>query len=164
MSWTVLAEAAEAIRTAAAARDPRAAGLPVAAIGWATVEHERAIRELDALLGAPRDAGPGAAPDAAAGPGAWAPIGRDPALGAQAWLRDPGGAAGDPSLVVLEPDTEGRLAASLARFGEGVAVAYLGAGRPPGGTLVRGGPAWGPHAVVLGEPADDPGFFDPGER
>jgi hypothetical protein len=53
--------------------------------------------------------------------------------------------------VVLEPDTEGRLAASLARFGEGVAVIYLGDGPPGPGTLVRGGLPWGPHVILLGQ-------------
>jgi hypothetical protein len=159
MSWTVLLEAAEAIRATAAARDPRVAGLPVAAIGWATVEHERAMGELDPVL---LEAGRG---------GAWTPIERDPALGAQRWQRGVGTAGaerGRPALVVLEPDTEGRLAASLARFGEGVAVVYLGAGspRPAGalaGALVGGGPAWGPHAVVLGQP-EGPGPFDASAR
>jgi hypothetical protein len=161
MSWAILLEAADAVRAAAAARDARAAGLPLAGIGWATVEHERAIRELDALLAADR------APGVDGGPGPphrpWTAIGRDSVLGAQGWVRDPGAEGERPALVVLEPDTEGRLAASLARFGEGVAVAYLGDGPPGPGALARGGAAWGPHAVLLGR-LDPPGPLDPGER
>jgi hypothetical protein len=134
MSWAMLLEAAEAIRAAAVARDGRVESLPIAGVGWATVDHERAERELDALLGAI---------------GPWAPVERDPVLGARGRLRAAEGSEEQPFLVVLEPDTEGRLAASLARFGEGVAVVYLGGGGPGPGTLVRGGPAWGPHAIVL---------------
>jgi hypothetical protein len=83
---------------------------------------------------------------------------------------------------VLEPDTEGRLAAALARSGEGVAAIYLapkprdtaaagGAspterpqridptrlGHPaPGplgsGRLLLARPTWGPHVIVLDRP------------
>lgn len=134
MSWAVLLEAAEAIRSAAAELDGRVARLPIAGIGWATVDHERAEREFDELLGS-------------AGP--WQPVERDAGLGAQGWWRAGAGGGAEPVLVVLEPDTEGRLAASLVRFGEGVAVVYLGAGRPRPGTLARGAPAWGPHAILL---------------
>ena len=134
MSWAVLLEAAAAARSAAAGLDGRLATLPIAGVGWATVEHERAERELDELLGSA---------------GEWIPAERDPALGARAWWREDPLKGEGPLLVVLEPETEGRLAASLARFGEGVAVVYLGSGRRGPGTLVRGGPAWGPHAVVL---------------
>ena len=145
MSWAVLLEAAEAVRADVANREPEVAGLRLAAIGWATVEHARAERELDELLAPEEPATAGGAQGAS-----WAALPRDTSLGARAWLRlrsDPGKA---PALVVLEPDTEGRLAASLARFGEGVAVIYLGDGRPGPGTLVRGGAPWGPHAIVLG--------------
>jgi len=54
-------------------------------------------------------------------------------------------AAASPLLVVLEPDTEGRLAASLARHGEGVAAIYVTT--RPGAVLVAGAfgiPAGGP--------------------
>jgi hypothetical protein len=142
MSWAELLKVAEAIRAAAASLDGRAARLPIAGVGWTTVDHERAEEELDGLLGA-------------AGP--WVALERDAALGARGWWRAAVREGQPPFLVVLEPDTEGRLAASLARFGEGVAVVYLGSGGPPAGppsgpgpgTLVRGGPAWGPHAVIL---------------
>ena len=73
------------------------------AVGWATVELERAVRELGPLLR----------------PGSQfhdAPSSR--VLGARCMV----GAArgpGAPVVVLLEPDTEGRLAGALARFGEG---------------------------------------------
>ena len=77
-----------------------------------------------------------------------------------------------PSLVLLEPNTEGRLAASLARYGQEPVVSYLtvhvanddvvalaaAAGitlskTAPGplgtGRLVLGGPAWGPHLILV---------------
>jgi len=69
-------------------------------VGWSTVESERAARELglDAL-----DAPP------------------DVALGASCRLADgPDGLV----LVLLEPVTEGRLARSLARLGEGPVVTW----------------------------------------
>ena len=143
-----LLAAAARIRATVAEADRSVAALPIAAIGWATVEHERAMGQLDeALAGAP--GAPGATGVDAE---RWRPMPRDAALGASAQVRGLG--AGIPALVVLEPDSEGRLAASLARFGEGVAVVYLGtlaAGGFGGGRLVRGGPAWGPHVVVLGD-------------
>jgi hypothetical protein len=140
-----LAAAAEAIRAAAAERDPWLADLPVAGVGWATVELDRAAAELS----------PG---------GAFTAVGRDANLGAfarRASLHRPG-----PTLVLLEPATEGLLAAALARFGEGVRIVYLGAldradvddtprlGPPRPGPLgparlVIGRPPWGPHALVL---------------
>ena len=77
-----------------------------------------------------------------------------------------------PAIVLLEPDTEGRLAATLARFGEGVGAIYVAprAGDPPGrvdpvrvgrpspgplgsGRTVLARPAWGPHVIVLDRPA-----------
>ena len=141
-----LLAAAEVARDAAAGRDPWLSEQPVAGIGWATVEFERAAREL-------------------------APIGRfeathrDATLGA-ASLRSPQGDRPGPVTVLLEPDTEGLLAASLAKFGEGVRVVYLGPldradvddtpnlgpSRPgPLGParLVIGRPRWGPHVLVL---------------
>lgn len=127
-----LLAAAEAIRTAAAKIDPVLASLPIAAIGWATVDHERAMAELDSALAAENDA--------------WVALERDAALGASARSRGLGDEGA--MLVVLEPDTEGPLAASLARFGEGVAVIYLGDGPVGSGRLLRGGPVWGPHVVV----------------
>ena len=124
----------------------RALGDPAQVNGWATVELDRAERELAA--GAVVET----APD-------------DVVLGARCRLvRRPGG-----DLVLLEPATEGPLAASLARLGEGVAVHYLvtdedashtlralglamssaGAGPLGPGRLLRGGPRWGPHIVIV---------------
>lgn len=107
MSLEVLVEAAERIRADAAADHLRLAELPIAAIGWATVDHERAMRELDTLF---------AGDDAEVAPGTWTPFERDPALGAAAWVREVAGSTDAPQLVVLEPDTEGPLAASLVRL------------------------------------------------
>jgi hypothetical protein len=121
--------------------------------GWATVELDRAEVEVPAAL---RDLGTPAVevrPD-------------DTLLGARCrLLRFPG----DRDTLLLEPSTEGRLAASLARFGEGSLVLYLtgdqaaadrarAAGfvlsRAAAGPLgdervVVGGPAWGPHLVLV---------------
>jgi hypothetical protein len=129
---------------------------PIAGI-WATVELERALRE--------RGHGADEAAEAVA----------DPLLGARVVViagADPG-AADAPALALAEPTTEGRLAASLARNGEGPAGRYLAlpdgesveayrsrahaAGIAisrvePGpfgpSVLLLGGPAAGPHVVV----------------
>ena len=142
MSWAELVAAAEAVRVDAVAREPRLRAAPLAAIGWATVDHERAQQELDDLLaarcgrararalGGNRSRSRARRLRLAARP---RPPSRDAARGAVA--------------VLLEPDTEGRVAAFLARFGEGVGVVYLGSGPGQAGELVRGGPAWGPHVV-----------------
>ena len=73
------------------------------------------------------------------------------------------------TIALLEPFTEGRLAAALARFGEGHVVDYVAAGRNvvaaasaagvvvslaargPFGRqrLVLGGPRWGPFVVIV---------------
>ena len=146
--------------------DDGGAGLRIVGIGWATVELDRAAAELGASLDVPA--------------GAWTPADRDQLLGAATALGPrltPDAHA--PRLVLLEPDSEGRLAASLARYGEGVAAVYAMATRaaraapvvpvpraagdsPPGAArsviapgplgparLVLGGPIWGPHVVVL---------------
>ena len=81
------------------------------AIGWATVEMDRAVGELTVALGLGVDQ-------------PFRPAPRSDALGTScrvaAAVLPHGG-----SLVVLEPDTEGRLAGSLARFGEGLVAAWL---------------------------------------
>lgn len=80
------------------------------ALGWATVELERAAMEVGAELRIPAERFVGAA--------------ATPALGARCRVARgvlPGGA----SLVLLEPATEGRLAATLARSGEGPAAVWL---------------------------------------
>jgi hypothetical protein len=67
----------------------------------------------------------------------------------------------DVPVVFLEPTTEGRLAASLARFGPSAVALYVGTGGPlpasPGAAtdgpfgrcgLLGGTPIWGPHLIV----------------
>jgi hypothetical protein len=166
------------IRRAAAERDPWVAGLRLAGVGWGTVELERAAEELSNAFASARLP----APD-------WAPAARDAHLGATAWVGATGwfGAEGAPrgleapempAIVLLEPDTEGRLAATLARFDEGVAAIYLEApaastsataaspyafdaarvgAAAPGplgpGRMVLARPAWGPHVIVVAAPA-----------
>jgi hypothetical protein len=97
-------------------------------------------------------------------------------LGGRSLIVRPYG-AGEP-LVLLEPSTEGLLAATLARHGEGPAVTYLVAAEDPStrlreaglgisapagsplgrGRLILGGDRWGPHVVAVwrdaaGEPS-----------
>jgi hypothetical protein len=82
----------------------------VIAVGWATVELDRAGDELAGALGT--------------APSSFAPAAGSEALGAHARIA-PGALDGRAALVLLEPSTEGRLAARLARHGEGpVAVWY----------------------------------------
>ena len=122
------------------------------ALGWATVELDRAARELGRRV-------PGSGP--------FEPAPEDELLGARCLvgpLFDLGG-GGLPSrhvrLVLLEPSTEGRLAATLARHGEGPAAAWLDRDRPPRMAVSRpalgpfgrerlllGGPLHGPHLLV----------------
>lgn len=123
------------------------------AVGWATVDLERAATEL-----APR--GTSAEPGLA-----------DELLGAAVWhVRGGTGAAtapAGPSLVLLEPIAEGRLAAALARRDEGPAVLYvapIGRGlRASLGLLAEdgirtrdGGGPFGPEGLVLGGTAAGP--------
>jgi len=120
---------ADAAARLAAVTGGEALGLPVVALGWATVDTERALAELG-------EHGPfEAAPDEAI-LGARCAVGsRDAAL----------------RLAILEPNTEGRLAATLARHAEGPAVLWL-AGAPPPDLRVSA-PADGPFGrerLVLG--------------
>ncbi len=89
-------------------------------IGWSTVELERAAGELSPWL---EDAAPGRS-------GLEAPA-VDPQLGARTLVRRTAGLPADV-MVLLEASTEGRVAASLARHGEGPCAIYL---RPAGGDL-----------------------------
>jgi hypothetical protein len=115
------------------------------AVGWATVESDRAASEFPM-------AAFGAVPD-------------DPHLGAFARR-----SIGDARLILLEPNTEGRLSATLARWGEGPVALYLavrgadprsrgdgGAGSVGTGVVsaVRDGPL-GPSAILLGGPITGP--------
>ena len=105
------------------------------AIGWATVDAERAAAEQSGIEFLPTEP--------------------EEAMGARAWL----GRTGAVDIVLLEPSTEGRLAAALARRGEGLAVLYLAVdavegatrmtalGRP--GRLLPHGTPWGPFVIVV---------------
>ena len=139
------ASLAAAAREAASRPDP--GGRPFA-IGWATVELDRAASELASELGLPA--------------AAFAPAPASEILGATCRVAD--GALPDGlSLVILEPATEGRIAATMARLGEGPAVIWspadneivagTSAARPgPFGPerLVLGGPVHGPHRLLVG--------------
>ncbi len=164
MSDPGLLAAAHQVRTDAGARDPWLMGVPIVGIGWATIELERAAEDLDAAFdraGMPKPA--------------WTPTSRDDLLGATAWAsREWWPTWGDddpPAIVLLEPDTEGRLAATLARSGEGVAAIYVAPrpSDPPGridparlgrstpgplgsGRLLLARPTWGPNVIVLDRP------------
>lgn len=123
------------------------AGDTAIAVGWATVETDRAASELTAALGLSADPFELAADSVT--------------LGARCRIGH-GILTGGRSLVLLEPSTEGRLAASLARLGEGPAAVWLDAARlddplsaPRPGPfgperLILGGPIHGPHRLLLG--------------
>jgi hypothetical protein len=99
------------------AGDPalRDIGGRVAAVGWATVELDRGLLELSQAL------------DLAAE--RFVPATQSPSLGARCLLARDGLEPG-VAVILLEPSTEGRLAASLARRGEGPAAIWLEVARP----------------------------------
>ncbi len=108
----------------------------IAAIGWATVELDRAETSLAADFQT-----------------TFEPADRDTLLGAT--VRRSTGK--EPRILLLEPDTEGRLAGALARHGEGPLALYLrgasGAQKEPPNTRLGSGP-FGPERLVLdGSPA-----------
>jgi hypothetical protein len=126
---------------------------------WATVELDRADREVILPRGWPPAV----------------PAADDIALGAR--TRVATSPDGSEAIVLLEPFTEGRLAASLARFGEGFVAEYLLVGgaldvaariaREAGFTLstvstgpfglerlVAGTPPWGPHRILTEDQAE----------
>ncbi len=119
----------------------------LAGVGWATVDLDRAEAELDPWLGLT---------EAGGGHG-------EPHLGARTRTRESPGLPGRV-LVLAEPVTEGRLAASLARDGEGPCALYLeptegleawlGAAvlRGVGLSAIRRGPL-GPSVLVAGVPS-----------
>ena len=142
-----LLERARVIQSGSAQRHAWVAARAIVGLGWATVELDRAEGELGATWCT-----------------GWKDASRDELLGASVRR------CGDDGLplLLLEPDTEGRLAAYLARHGEGVAAVYLDggpAGEPgeaptsglgpaaPGplgrARLLRDGTRWGPYVVVL---------------
>ena len=136
MSWQELVAEGDGIRLGAASHEPILAGLPMLGVCWATVDASRAFHELDGLLG-----------DAE-----WVTEVRDDLLGAAVWRRDPRPGV-HIDLFVVEPDTEGRLAAYLARFGEGVAAVYLAGAEAGQDRVVAVNPRWGPFAIVESDTA-----------
>lgn len=127
--------------------------------GWATVELDRAASSFGVVAEAP---GSAERRDRHSHEDA-----QDELLGASA---RPIRIANDREIVLLEPFTEGRLAAALARHGEGFTVLYLIVG-PDAPTRVReagfvlsivgngpfgperlliGGPRWGPFLILAG--------------
>ncbi len=128
--------------------------------GWATVELDRAEASFGVLPGA-------SASGLLFGSDEQHEDGRDELLGATARVIR---AADDREIALLEPFTEGRLAAALARNGEGFVALYLmtnsealvrakaagfvlsATGQGPFGTqrLVVAGPRWGPFIVLAG--------------
>lgn len=114
---------------------------PSLAVGWATVELDRAASELAAELGIVA--------------AAFLPAADSVALGARCRVAY-GVLPGGRPLAILEPRTEGPLAGSLARVGEGPAAVWTRstAASPGGGTAsARPGP-FGPERLLRGLPAD----------
>ena len=125
--------------------------------GWATVELDRAEIEVADALAAIHDLRDPRIEDAA----------DERVLGARCRLLR---YTADRDMLLLEPSTEGRLAAALARHGEGSVALYLLAdagaperarragfrlsseGRGPFGPerLVIAGPRWGPFLLLAG--------------
>ena len=124
--------------------------------GWATVELDRAEQEVRRAFAAHGSAAVSDAPD-------------DDLLAARCRLLEFSGAF---RVVLLEPSSEGRLAATLARFGEGFVAHYVAVpdldglasagaldlsseGRGPFGRqrLAAGAPAWGAHLLLTGNDA-----------
>jgi hypothetical protein len=137
MSWAEIRAAAEQVVSEAAGRAGAAGAATLSAarmsgIAWATVDADRAFLELDGALGVATS---------------WVPQERDGLLGASVWRRNPSPDGGGSALFVVEPDTEGRLAANLARFGEGVAAVYV-AGRGEADRIVPVSARWGPYVIV----------------
>jgi hypothetical protein len=151
---------------------PDRSDLVVVAVGWATVDLDRAEQELDEWLGGP--------------PADAERDDLDPHLGARVRIRPADGLPGN-AIALLEPTTEGRLAASLARDGEGPCALYLrprdgldpwiaaayrrgvaastrAAGPFGASVLVAARPVAGPHLVIVadGSPgAEAPGTIRP---
>lgn len=120
---------------------PQLEAHPIVALGWATID-------LDAVRGRI---------ESDAGFGAFDMASRDDHLGARAAVHRPGDGSGEPIEILLEPDTEGRLAASLARHGEGFAAIWFGqpsgeeVDEPEGFGPLADGPL-GPARLLLGGP------------
>jgi hypothetical protein len=166
----------EPLEPGAGEPDPGAAvsavsSMDLIGVGWATVELDRAEAELDPWLDpAPADAADGATSAETAPSAVEVP---EPHLGARTRVRRSPGLPGE-ALVLGEPVTEGRLAACLARDGEGPCTLYLApaegldawreaaAARGVVLSAVRDGPlgrsvllaraASGPHLIVVDRP------------
>ena len=108
------------------------------AIGWATVDLDRAIPEIALGLGLSTDAFDLSVDSEI--------------LGARG--RMAAAAIAGVSLVILEPSTEGRLAATLARYGEGPAAVWFHAQEVadiPGGAIGQEQPGpFGPERLASG--------------
>lgn len=115
----------------------------IVAVGWATVELDRAAGEFASLL-VPGTVFTDATPSEHLG--AWCRIGR---------VR-PGTAEAD-IVILLEPFTEGRLTATLARHDEGWRATWVATREPADLALSaeRPGPL-GPERIVLGGPVAGP--------
>jgi len=131
-----------------------APGEPIA-LGWATVELDRAASELAAELGISR--------------AAFLPAVDSIVLGARCRVAYEVLPGGQP-LAILEPRTEGRLAALLARRGEGPAATWTRSAGPSAGRrgpaypgpfgferLEDDGPAYGPYPLLV---EDETGTID----
>jgi hypothetical protein len=123
-----------------------APGACVHALGWATVDLDRATAEL--------------AGEMRIVPEAFADAAGSATLGARCRVAPvalPGGLA----LVLLEPSLEGRLATTLARLDEGPVVTWYSVERGGAGGLpgpARPGP-FGPERLVAGDPVHGPHRF-----
>lgn len=115
------------------------------AVGWASVELDRAVAELQPMVG----------PDVL-----FVDADRSVALGARCRIGSGTIAATALAvrLVILEPDTEGRLAAFLARSGEGW-VATWSIDPDAGATVAEG--AWRPGPFGLERLDGRPATGDP---
>jgi len=140
-------------RAVAAMLEPIPDATPIA-VGWATVD-------LDRLQGSIEQSFPASVTSSV-------DLDEDRLLGARCRLLRPG-FDGIPALVLMEPSTEGRLAATLARHDEGPVAIWVAvpsslpadavgrsvAAPGPFGTevLLLDGPIHGPHRlVVLADP------------
>jgi hypothetical protein len=109
------------------------------ALGWATVDLDRAIPEIGLGLGLSADA--------------FVQVVDSAILGARGRVAQ-AAIGGTTSLVILEPSTEGRLAAALARYGEGPIAVWFhadqGANRPGGPVREEQPGPFGPERLVSG--------------
>jgi hypothetical protein len=135
------------------AADGLAAGAsPPIAVGWATVELDRAASELMHELSLPA--------------GAFVPAADCDALGARCRVAVGAWAPGT-AIAILEPATEGRLAEFLARHGEGPVAVWFGAAsaasgsdhgpgsaRPAAAVRAAGAGPFGRERLVPGGPVD----------